>query len=132
MAFQITQAELAYQGTQSLEGKTYKVFLATVGSLTVSSTIAEWEAAEIASSNGYTAATGTVGAGSYNSTTNRYEQPVITGTFTATGSGFTYGAIVVKLSGRTHPYAVNILASPVTLASGQSRGFNLTIGTKAA
>lgn len=129
MPFVITQGELAYEAGLVLTGA-YKVFLATKGSLTIASTLSAWEAAELASSNGYAAVTGTVGAATYNSTTGRYEAPTITGQFTATGAGFTFGAMVVKLASRTAPYAVNIYETPVTLAAGQSRGFNITLGIK--
>jgi hypothetical protein len=37
---------------------------------------------------------------------------------------------VVKLAGRTVPYAVNIYDVPITLSAGQSRGFNITLGIK--
>lgn len=131
MPFVITQGEIEYQAGQVLTGKTYKVFLATTGNLTASSNVSAWENAELATAYGYTALTGTVGSGSYNATTGRFEAPKIIGTFgPATGAGFTYDAVVVKLQGRTKAYAVNILAVPVTLAAGQSRGFEITLGVK--
>lgn len=131
MPFVITQGEIEYQAGQVLTGKTYKVFLATTGSLTAASDVSAWEAAELPAVYGYTALTGTVGTGSYSTANGRFEAPKISGTFgPATGAGFTYDAIVVKLQGRTKAYAVNILAVPVTLASGQSRGFELTLGVR--
>ena len=131
MAFVITQGELEYEAGLVLTGKTYKVFLATTGSLTVASTLSAWEAVELAATAGYVAVTGTVGTGSYNATTGRFEAPVITGQFgPATGAGFTFDAMVIKLPSRTKPYAVNLYSSPVTLAAGQSRGFSITLGVK--
>lgn len=131
MPFVITQGEIEYQAGQVLTGKTYKVFLATTGSLTAASNISAWENAELATVRGYAPLTGTVGSGSYNATTERFEAPKITGTFgPATGAGFTYDAVVVKLQGRTKAYAVNILSVPVTLSAGQSRGFEITLGVK--
>lgn len=131
MAFEITPGELEYQAAQVLTGKTYKVFLAVTGSLNESSTITEWEAAELATSNGYAAVTGTIGSGSYNGTSGRFEAPVISGTFgPATGPGFQYSAIVVKLQGRSKPYALNLYPTLVTVAAGASKGFNLTLGVR--
>lgn len=131
MPFEITQGEIEYQAAQLLTGKTYKVFLATAGSLTGNSTIAEWEAAELASANGYAPVTGTVGTGSFNSTTGRFEAPVVSGGFgPATGTGFEYTAMVVKLEGRTKPYALNLFSTPVNVAAGQSKGFNITLGVR--
>ena len=131
MAFVITQGELEYEAGLLLTGKTYKVFLATTGSLTIASTLSAWEAAELAITAGYAAVTGTVGTGSYNATTGRFEAPVITGQFgPATGAGFTFDAMVIKLPSRTKPYAVNLYSTPVTLAAGQSRGFSITLGVK--
>jgi hypothetical protein len=131
MPFVITQGELEYEAGLVLTGKAYKVFLATTGSLTLTSTLTAWEAAELATSAGYAAVTGTVGTGSYNGTTGRFEAPVITGQFgPATGAGFTFDAMVIKLASRTKPYAVNLYASPITLAAGQSRAFSITLGVK--
>jgi hypothetical protein len=131
MPFVITQGELEYEAGLVLTGKAYKVFLATTGSLTIASTLSAWEAAELATSAGYAAITGTVGTGSYNTTTGRFEAPVITGQFgPATGAGFTFDAMVIKLPSRSKPYAVNLYSSPVTLAAGQSRAFAITLGVK--
>ena len=129
MPFVITQGELTYEAGLILTGA-YKVFLATKGSLTIASTLSAWEAAELASANGYAAVTGTVGASTFNSTTGRMEAPVLTGQFSATGAGYTFDAMVVKLASRTAPYAVNIYDVPIVLSAGQSRGFNITLGIK--
>lgn len=132
MPFQITPGELEFEHDLVLEGQTYKVFAATTGSLTIASSLALWEAAELAATNGYAAVTGTVGTGSLNSTTGRWESPVLSGQFgPATGAGFQYDAVIIKIgSSRTMPYAVNLLSSPIVLAAGQSRGFNITLGIK--
>lgn len=129
MPFVVTQGELAYEAGLVLTGA-WKVFLATKGSLTLASTLTAWEAAELATINGYAAVTGTVGAAALNVTTGRYEAPMLTGQFNATGAGYTFDAMVVKLAGRTVPYAVNIYDVPITLSAGQSRGFNITLGVK--
>lgn len=131
MAFQITQGEIEYQAGQVLTGKTYKVFLVVRGNLTASSNVSAWEAVELATANGYASLTGTVGSGTYSSANGRFEAPQITGTFgPATGAGFTYDAVIIKLQGRTKAYAVNLLDVPQTLSAGQSRGFQFTLGVK--
>jgi len=132
MPFQITPGELEFEHDLVLEGQTYKVFAATTGSLTIASSLSLWEAAELAATNGYAPVTGTVGTGSLNSTTGRWESPVLSGQFgPATGAGFQYDAVIIKIgSSRTMPYAVNLLNSPIVLAAGQSRGFNITLGIK--
>jgi hypothetical protein len=132
MSFIITQGELEFQSSLILNGQSYKVFLATKGSLTVFSTLADWEAAELAATGGYVPATGTIGTGIYNVSSNRVEAPVITGQFgPASGAGFTFDAMVVKIgTARTRPYAVRLFDVPQVLAAGQSRGFNLSLGIR--
>jgi hypothetical protein len=132
MSFIITQGELLFQSGLALNGQTYKVFLANSDTLTVASTIAEWESAELAAVNGYTAATGTIGTGVYNSGTLRVEPPAITGQFgPASGSGISFNAMIIKIgTTRTRPYAVRLYEVPQLLAAGQSRGFSITLGVR--
>lgn len=130
MAFIITQGELEYQAGLCYVGVAYKVFLATTGSLTLTSTLTAWEAAELTATNGYSAVTGTISAGAWNSTANRFEMPAITGQFSATGAGYTFDAQIIKLAGRSKPYAINLYDTPITLAAGQARGFSHTPGQK--
>lgn len=132
MPFVITPGELEFEHGLVLAGQTYKVFLATTGSLTVTSTLAAWESAELAATGGYAAVTGTVTSGSLSTSTGRWESPVISGTFgPATGAGFQFDAMVIKVgTTRTKPYAVNLYTAPILLAAGQSRGFNLTLAVK--
>jgi hypothetical protein len=132
MSFVISQGELEFQSGLILDGQTYRVFLATTGSLTLASTLTAWEAAKLASANGYADVTGTVGNGVYNTTSGRVESPVITGQFgPATGAGFTFDAMIIKIgTTRTRPYAVRLYEVPQVLAAGQSRAFNITLGIK--
>lgn len=132
MSFTITQGELEFQAGLVLNGQSYKVFLATTGVLTAASTISAWEAAELAATNGYAAVTGTVGTGVFNATSGRVENPVIVGQFgPASSTGFEFDAMIIKLgTTRTKPYAVRLYPVPQLLASGQSRGFNITLGIK--
>lgn len=132
MSFTITQGELEFQSGLVLNGQSYKVFLAVTGSLTVASTISAWEAAELAATNGYAAATGTIGTGVFNAGNGRVEPPVLTGEFgPATGSGFEFDAMIIKIgTTRTKPYAVRLFPVPQLLSSAQARGFNITLGIK--
>jgi hypothetical protein len=132
MSFTITQGELEFQAGLLLTGQAYKVFLATTGTLTIASTIAQWETAELAATNGYAAVTGTVGTAVFNPANGRVEAPVIVGQFgPATGAGFQFDAMIIKLgTTRTKPYAARLYPVPQLLASGQSRGFNITLGSK--
>jgi hypothetical protein len=132
MSFVITQGELEFQSGLILDGQTYKVFLATKGTLTIASTLSAWEAAELATSNGYAAVTGTIGTGVFDSTSGRVKCPVITGQFgPVSGTGIEFDAMVIKIgSTRTRPYAARLYETLQVLASGQSRGFNLALGIK--
>ena len=132
MSFVITQGELEFQSGLLLNGQAYRVFLATTGSLTLASTLTAWEAAKLASANGYADVTGTIGTGVYNATTLRVDAPVITGQFgPASGAGFTFDAMVIKIgTTRTRPYAIRLYDVPQLLSAGQSRGFAFTLGIK--
>lgn len=132
MSFVITRGELEFQSGLLLNGQAYKVFLATTGSLTVTSTITDWEGAELEEENGYEPITGTIGTGVYNVTTLRVDAPVITGQFgPASGAGFTFDAMIIKIGAtRTRPYAIRLYDVPQLLSAGQSRGFAVTLGVK--
>lgn len=117
------QAQLTY------EGKTYRMFLASRGGtvLTQASLISAWNAVKLAAGNGYAELTGTIGTGSFNSGNARYELPALTMALTATGSGFTYDAIVLQVDNRTYSDRVMLLPSPDTLQAGQSKSYVLLL-----
>jgi hypothetical protein len=80
-------------------GKRARMCLAVnSGSLSVSSTTAQWDAAEL-SGNGYARVEWTIPAGSYNSTTGRFQAPVQQCEFLATagGQGLTSNTIYIVL-----------------------------------
>jgi hypothetical protein len=136
MPFVVTPKESEYGATQLLVGKSYKIYLSNSSALTVDSTSAQWSATELAASNGYAAVTGTIAAGSYNSTLKQFETAQINGIFTATagGSGIVFRAVIIELTGgatRTHPYAVNIYPANQTITAGTSRAFGLQLSTRA-
>lgn len=122
----ITPKELERQAVALFEGRTYKIFLAVRGNLTVASTAAQWEAAEL-SGNGYAAVTGTIGTGSYNAGTTRYELPNITAQFTASGAGFTYDTMCLKIGTELYLHSINVETPSITLAAGQSKSYVLQL-----
>ena len=113
------QAQLTY------EGKSYRMLLAyrNGATLTQASLMSAWNAVKLSAVNGYTEKTGAIGNGSWNSGNARYELPQFLMTLTATGSGFTYDAIVLQVDSRTYPDRVVLLPSPETLQAGQSRTY---------
>ena len=117
------QAQLTY------EGKTYKLMLCfrdgTV--LTQASLMSAWNAVKLTNGNGYIEKTGTIGTGSFNSGNARYELPQFTLSLTASGSGFTFDAIVLQVDNRTYPDRVVLLPTPETLQSGQSKSYVLLL-----
>lgn len=127
VALTISTKELERQAKLVFEGKTYKLFLATnSGSLTADSTAAAWEAVEV-SGGGYTAATGTIGAGSYSSGNARYELPTINATFTAGTGGFSYNTICLRIGTELYLHSVTVESPSITLASGQSKSYTITL-----
>jgi len=124
----VPQRELAFQANLAFEGETYKVFLAlNSGSLTAESNLSAWEAVEC-SGGGYAAATGTIATGAWNNTTGRYEVPILSINVTATGSGFSFDSIVLKV-GTTRTNVANLTTLPgvIAMAAGQSRTYEVRL-----
>ena len=117
------QAQLTY------EGKTYKLLLAYRDGavLTQTSLMSAWNAVKLTAGNGYAEQTGTIGTGSFNNGNARYELPQFTYSLTASGSGFTYDAILLQVDNRTYPDRVILLPTPETLQSGQSKSYVLLV-----
>ena len=117
------QAQLTY------EGKTYKLLLAYRDGavLTQTSLMSAWNAVKLTAGNGYAEQTGTIGTGSFNTGNARYELPQFTYSLTASGSGFTYDAILLQVDNRTYPDRVILLPTPETLQSGQSKSYVLLL-----
>jgi hypothetical protein len=117
------QAQLTY------EGKTYKLLLAYRNGvvLTQASLMSAWNAVKLSNGNGYTEKTGTIGTGSFNSGNARYELPQFTLSLTASGSGFTFDAIVLQVDNRTYPDRVVLLPTAKTMQAGQSESYVLLL-----
>lgn len=134
MAVTITfsQAELKRKADLAYDNKAYRVFLAdnSVAGLDAEDTATAWLAEELASSNGYAAVTGTIttGSGAYDGTDDRYEFPVITATFTATGAGFTYDTVVLRIGSEASVVGTLVESPAVTLLAGQAKTYRITLG----
>ena len=117
------QAQLTY------EGKSSRMLLAYRNgtTLTQASLMSAWNAVKLSAGNGYAELTGTIGSGSWNSGNARYELPQFQLALTATGSGFTYDALVLQVDNRTYPDRVVLLPTPETLQSGQSKTYVLLL-----
>ena len=127
----ISQGEQKRVADLAYDNKTYKVFLANnTTSLTAESTASAWLAIELASSNGYAAVTGTVatGTGAWDGTDGRYEFPPVIATFTATGAGYTYNSVVVRIGSEASVFGVGVESPSITLSAGQSQSYSITFG----
>jgi len=128
----ISQAELARVGVTAYQGKTYRICLAyrNTATLTANSTVAEWDAVKLYG-NGYESATGTIAAGSYNTTTARYELPQIAVTFTASGGNWIYDTLYVVITdGSTSTLHSIVVENPtVTLVDGGSITYRVVLNT---
>lgn len=119
----ISQRELVYQCAFVYEGTDYKIFVANrPDGYDAETDVADWELEEI-TIGGAAPATGTVPAATYNATTGRAEVPVLNLPLVATGDGFSFDTIVVKLSGRDHPHSIIELPAAVVLAGGEARTY---------
>jgi len=126
-----TPKELQYQAETLYQGIAYTIFMAlNPGGLTIDSTVAQWEAAKLAATNGYADQAGTVGVGSWNAGQSRWDLPPSIATFVASGGSFTFDTVLVKLTGRTYPVMLFTEPSPATLNSGQGRTYTFNLGQK--
>lgn len=126
----ISQNELARVSAVSYEGKSYRVSLGfrDTASLTAESTTAAWDAVKL-SGNGYADVTGTIGTGSYDATNQRYQMPLITAEFNATGGALTYDTVYVVVDGNTDVHSITVESPTVTLADGTGVVYRITLAT---
>jgi hypothetical protein len=120
--------ELKRQAAAVFEGKTLKAMLCNVGGSgnTSESTVSAWQSTEI-SGNGYSRFSATVGTGSYNTTTNRYELPVINAAFSASGGPYTYDTLVLYFNGETYIHSLVSEIPNVVIADGQTQTYAITL-----
>ena len=128
----ISQAELKRKADLAYDNKTYKVFLAdnSTAALEAEDTATAWLAEELATSDGYAAVTGTIttGSGDYDAVDARYEFPAIVATFTASGTGFTYDTLVIRIASETSVAGILVESPAITLLAGQSKTYTITLG----
>jgi hypothetical protein len=128
----ISQAWLKRKADLAYDGRTYRVFLVNnTTSLAEESTASAWLAAELATANGYAAVTGTIttGRGAWNVTDDRYVFPAIVAVFTATGAGFTYNTVVVRIATETMVVGTLVESPSITLLAGQSKSYRIVLGS---
>jgi len=132
MALTITlsQKELERVAALAYEGETLKVMLASVGGTgyDAEDTVANWQSVE-KSGNGYVRYSTTVGTGSYNGTSGKYELPDVDASFTATGAGYSYDRIVIYVDGATYPHSVIAESPNITLSAGQTQVYRVSLNT---
>jgi hypothetical protein len=112
--------------------------VASSGSPGLTSTTAQWDAAEL-SGNGYARAEWTIPSGAYNGTTERFQADAQLAEFTASagGAGLTWNSVYLvigTISGSTVTWNTGVsfvlTESPsVTMAAGETRGYNVTLFT---
>ena len=100
------------------------------GSLTAESSIAEWDAKKLPDAEGYTDFTvpSLPEGGLDSGTDNRWEiggtpgpNTYIEATFNASGSGYTFNTVVIRIGSATYPHSILVESPAITLASGQSQ-----------
>lgn len=128
----ISQAWLKRKADLAYDGRAYRVFLAnnSTAGLDNEDTASAWLAEELPSANGYAAATGTItsGSGAWNATNGRYEFPAIVATFTATGSGFAYDTVVLRIGTETAIVGTLVEDPAITLLAGQTKSYRIVLG----
>lgn len=124
----ISQAELGRVSADAYETKGYRISLGynNTAGLTAESTTAAWDAVKL-SGNGYADVTGTIAAGSYNTTTQRYEMPQLEATFTASGGSLTYDTVYVVIDSYTQVHSISVESPAITLADGSSVLYRITL-----
>ena len=126
----VSPKELQRVAAAAYEGKTLNVMLCSVGSTGYGSSTAvtNWQSVEV-TGNGYNRATTTIGTGSYNSSTARYELPNFDAAFTASGTGFSYDTIVIYISGATYPHSTITESPNVVVVAGQTQTYRISLNT---
>lgn len=124
-------AELAY------EGLACRVSLHTNATgLTAESTITDWDAVKLPASNGYqdfevaSLPAGGLDPGS----DDRWEiggtpgaNTYIEAEFTASGTGFTFNTVVVRIGTAAYPHSILVEAPSVTVAAGQTQTYRIQL-----
>jgi hypothetical protein len=126
----LSQKELKRVAAAAYEGKGIRVMLCSVASTgyTAESTVSNWQSAEL-SGNGYARVSATVGTGAYDGTAAAYLLPDVDAIFTASGAGLTWDRVVVYFNGETYVHSVTTESPAVSLVSGQSITYRVSLNT---
>lgn len=126
----ISQKELERLAGAAYEGKSYRVSLGynNTSGLTSESTTAAWDAVKL-SGNGYADVTGTIATGSYDATDQRYEMPLISAEFAASGGSLTYDTLYLVVDNNTYVHSITVESPVVVLADGTSVLYRLQLAT---
>lgn len=127
LAVDVSTKELERVASLAYEGQVVSVILCLSEdeSLTADSLVSDWENAEL-SGNGYARYTVTMGAGSYNPTSARYELPTFNAQFTATGN-LVYNTIVVLVGTSSYPHSVLTENPNISLVAGQVQTYRISL-----
>lgn len=136
-AFQVSKAELSRVYTAAYEGKVIRFCLSSNTSLTVDSTTAQWDAVELASSNGYARVVITIPSATYDNTIGMQKSSELTATFTGASSGFSFSrvyGVIGTVSGGVTTWNTNISylfveSTPISLAAGISQPYKVYLLT---
>lgn len=106
------------------------------GTLDANSTIADWDAKKLPSSNGYSDFTvsSLPQGGLDNGSDDRWEiggtagaNTYIESSFAATGSGFTFNTVVIRIGTATYPHSILVENPSVTVAAGQTQMYRIQL-----
>lgn len=125
----IGQKELERLAVLAYEGETLEVMLCAAGitGYTANSTVANWETVEL-SGSGYVRYTQVIATGAWSNTAGAYVLPDIDAEFTSTGS-YVYNTVVIFITGATYPYAIVTEDPSITLSSGQTQVYRVSMRT---
>ncbi len=126
----ITPGELERQAGLIYQGKPFEVFLVHNAGLpvplTAATTYANWKAAE-PTGNGYAAVSGTVGFGTYNASSGRYEVAPLVAGFSASGGDIVFDTVCVRVGGGTYLHSVQVENPAITILDGGSRTYLISL-----
>lgn len=128
----ITRAELARLAAAAYEGLPYRVCLAdnAAAGLTANSSLAAWDGIEL-SGNGYARVEGFIENGAFNETNLRYQMPVISSEFQASGGTLTYDTVYTVIDDGYEEtlHSIIVEAPPISLIDGASIIYRITLAT---
>jgi hypothetical protein len=127
---EITPKELERQAGNSFVGKAWRAYLALLsGGLTSASTTAAWDALKL-TTGGASELSGTIGAGSFDAGTGKFNLPSLMLEWTGTGGGFTYDRLILIVDNATYPHSIISEPSPVVVMAGDPVSYELELAHK--